>query len=233
MNSFFSVQAAASLSPLSVFFSLLPFPLLLPLLLLLMLRLLNSSSTRATHPHVLLLAEQRTQRRQARDGVHVGARRGRELPRPLLPREAGVAAARSSRSVPPPPPRGRKSAPRGRRLRNGSRRRPRRPRRRRPGFVFRLFLLNEFSVRGRGREVKSDRGCSHRLSLSPLPGLLYSLSLSLSLSPEPARRRGEVLTSSKSSRGSVTGSMTCAHDQDRGDVFSSDCFSSMIFSSDF
>jgi len=104
MNSFFSVQAAASLSPLSVFFSLLPFPLLLPLLLLLMLRLLNSSSTRATHPHVLLLAEQRTQRRQARDGVHVGARRGRELPRPLLPREAGVAAARSSRSVPPPPP---------------------------------------------------------------------------------------------------------------------------------
>ena len=55
----------------------------------------------------------------------------------------------------------------------------------------------------------------------------------LSLSPEPARRRGEVLTSSKSSRGSVTGSMTCAHDQERGDVFSSDCFSSMIFSSDF
>lgn len=181
MNSFFSVQAAASLSPLSVFFSLLPFPLLLPLLLLLMLRLLNSSSTRATHPHVLLLAEQRTQRRQARDGVHVGARRGRELPRPLLPREAGVAAARSSRSV-PPPPRGRKSAPRGRRLRNGSRRRPRRPRRRRPGFVFRLFLLNEFSVRGRGREVKSDRGCFIvSLSLASAGPFVLSLSFSLSL----------------------------------------------------
>ena len=87
--------------------SLLPFPLVL-LLPLLLLRLNGSSSSAPTapnHPHVLLLAEQRPQRRRASRDVSVGPHRRGEPPRLLLlPQEEIPRAAPVVVVVVPPAP---------------------------------------------------------------------------------------------------------------------------------